>query len=901
MYRRTTIIAISAFLALTLGSLAGWRMAVQHRSGWAGMSYERSYRELGSSAAALAALLSSPGEVSHVVYGGPAQRAGIRMGDTVESVNGMVSSDSAGLLALARSARPGETVTYTIRRNEETLVISVALTSPFEVFSLLAGALVSGLCGLAYLVISLLVLGARPGSREARVFYLLCVAGGAMFFLWAASEVQFPDAQGLAPVGLGTYWLAAWILVGQLVANLLLHLALVFPRPRPVTRRWPGVVGWLHLAPFVPLLTLAAGIVCFIASRTLPGTVLLLGVAAGILFALGRAARRAARTEALWRVAANRPVATVSLWLVAVAAATPLLVFVPHGAATVAGMIAGILLIFGYLAVALSYSVMTCVSLVRSYRESGVEQRRQLWWPIWGTTTALAGSLLLGVFFGIASAVNHIQVVESSTAVTTVTTGSKLFTLLIPLSFAFGIVKHRLMDIEIIVRKTVIYSAVTGIVVATYLALSGAAGLALVRWAGLDNQLATVMTTIAVVALLVPIRNRVQGFVDSRFFRRERRREKAARSLPQVIAAGANLEDLLAAVAEQVQQGLQGRSVVVFHRPRGASDLVAGATVGIPDRDRDQLLATGAAPTAIEKAAARPAWAVLAAPARSGGETVGLVAVGAPLGPEPYGPEDQSFLDTAATHLAAALAAREGREAEREFAQARVIQQGLLPLELPEISGLTLAATWQPAWEVGGDYYDALALGGRRLLVCIGDVSGKGMAAALLMSSLQAALRAVARPETGPAAICTQVRSVVCRSLSGGRFVTFFLAVVDPDAGTVTFTNAGHVPAILVRADGTSLRLEQGGPAMARVLETMPYAEHSVDLSPGARLLLATDGVTEAESTGGELFGEDRLLELVREHRHLDAAGLLDEITRSVEVFAGNRRSDDLTLVVIAA
>jgi len=909
MSRRGVIIGLTLLQAAVLISLLAWWGAAQHRWGWAGLGYTGVQAQPGLAQRLVEKVVGPAGKVWTVVPGSPADRAGIRQGDVLESINGLAIGDQDEIRSLAAQARRGDQVVYGVARDDSRFEVSVSLDSPYHNPVLLAGAFVSLVCGLLYLLISFLVVGARPPTRAAWVFYLLCAVGAFLFFVWAGGEPLFPDSRGLASQNTDPFWpviMVVFAAAGCIVGNLLLHLALVFPRPRPVVRRWPGTVTWVHAAPFLPILGVAAAILGFLATAGIPGRAALALVLPAAIFLVGRSLWRSARKDRVPAALANRPWTAIGLILLLLAAAAPAIRLLPRSSAMTIGMFLGLFLGLWIVGYGMAYGVLTCIALIRSYRESGLEEKRQIWWPIWGTTTAMAGSLVISAVILALSAAD-INVTDTPLGMLFFNSSSKLLLLLIPVAFAFGIVKHRLMDIEIIVRKTVVYSAVTGIVVTTYLALSGAAGLALVRWAGLDSQLATVMTTVAVVALLVPIRNRVQGFVDSRFFRRERRREKAALNLPRLIADAASSEEMLTAVAEQVQQALHSRSVVVFHRPRTGEGLVVGATVGIPDPLRNRLeappsdLLTWNTSGDAVSAPQRPVWAVLAAPARSGGESVGVLAAGAPLGGEPYGPEDQSFLHTAASHLAAALAAREAREAEREFAQARVIQQGLLPRELPEAPGLTVAAAWRPAREVGGDYYDALTPDGPRLLVGIGDVSGKGMAAALLMSSLQAALRAVAAPGAGPAAICSQVRSVVCRALSGGRFVTFFLAVLDAGAGTVTYTNAGHVPAILVRADGSCLRLERGGPAMARVLEAMPYAEHSARLGPGDRLVLATDGITEAENGDGELFSEERLLALVREHRHLDAAGLLDEITRSVEVFAGNRRNDDLTLVVVAA
>jgi serine phosphatase RsbU (regulator of sigma subunit) len=259
--------------------------------------------------------------------------------------------------------------------------------------------------------------------------------------------------------------------------------------------------------------------------------------------------------------------------------------------------------------------------------------------------------------------------------------------------------------------------------------------------------------------------------------------------------------------------------------------------------------------------------------------------------------EDIDFLRSASDQIGNAIDRIRMQVEEADFAQARAIQQTLLPREMPRVAKLDVSGIWQPARTMGGDYYDLLKLSEHELAVCIGDVAGKGMPAALLMSGLQAAVRASA--SNSPRDLCERVRRVVVSSLSGGRFVTFFYATVDTDAMRLRWCNAGHNAPILARADGTIVRLAEGGPAFSRLFRDS-YEEREIDLQPGDRLVLFTDGVSESMDASGELFGEQRIEELVAASaRGAAAHDLQQTIIDASTSFGGGEVEDDVTLVVV--
>jgi sigma-B regulation protein RsbU (phosphoserine phosphatase) len=235
---------------------------------------------------------------------------------------------------------------------------------------------------------------------------------------------------------------------------------------------------------------------------------------------------------------------------------------------------------------------------------------------------------------------------------------------------------------------------------------------------------------------------------------------------------------------------------------------------------------------------------------------------------------------------------------------ARKIQEKLLPHEMPQFLGFEIAGTSIPSKQVGGDYFDFLDLGKGRLGIAIADVSGKGIPAALLMANLQASLHAQTFETEKVADVTARINNLLVKSTDSNMFVTFFYGLLNRSNSTFTSTNAGHNHPLLLRADRTTERLAEGGLVLG-FLPDQKYAQQITILHPGDVLVLYTDGITEArtpdeEALGEKLFGEDRLVQIVKKNASLSAREIQSAILQAVSNHTKNTpQGDDITLVVI--
>jgi sigma-B regulation protein RsbU (phosphoserine phosphatase) len=289
------------------------------------------------------------------------------------------------------------------------------------------------------------------------------------------------------------------------------------------------------------------------------------------------------------------------------------------------------------------------------------------------------------------------------------------------------------------------------------------------------------------------------------------------------------------------------------------------------------------------------------------GETRGLILLGEKLTREGFTPADLEFLSSLGNLAMIALEntrlfreAIEKQKLEDELVIAREIQKGLLPSLLPSIPGFSIAAANISSKQVGGDYYDAIPLSETDWVIAIGDVSGKGTPAALLMANLQATIRALVPLGFPLAELTGKVNDLLCENTGGSKFVTFFWGIMDSHGRTLRYVNAGHNYPILFRRDGSMKMLDKGGMILGVLKTTLPYEQETVALRSGDVLVMYTDGISEAMNRAGQEYGEERLEQVVRSQQDSTADQILKEIYDDVVTHAGGApQSDDITMMVL--
>jgi sigma-B regulation protein RsbU (phosphoserine phosphatase) len=780
--------------------------------------------------------------VTEVRRGTPAEAAGLHGGDLVVAVDGRSVRDSAAALGEVYLARqPGDAVELDVVRGHGPPARVHATfrererpkTLPALVRFVLG---TSVLYPFVLLAVALPVLFYRIDDRNA---WLL-----AALFLCMTAAPGLPN--GLA--GLDGPWRsfgAGWrSLLGGLLGAAFYWLFALFPVRSPVERRIPWL-KWIVLA--VGLVFGLSGI-----ERGEPG---LPDALAGLLGAPG-----ARRLGLAW----------------------------------------------GYPVIALGFASL----LGNAWRPATADVRRKIHVIAWGTAVGILPSVTLGLAEDLGW-----RVPDWLTRIAFLT----LFAF--PLSFAYAVVRHRVLELPVLLKRSARYVLVRRgfgvLLVLLALAANALFTLAFTRLFEVDAALATsagVGFGLALASVAAPGVRRATGSIDRAFFRDAYDARLVLEELAGSIRAVESREEVGRLLEAQVGRALQPSSVRTYLAgPDGV--LRAGADVLAVPAEELALLARDGRPREllpVDGSAAAASFASLApgylVPIVARGALLGLVALGERRSEEPYSGEDSRLLATVAAQAAGALenlrlAARiaERLEAERRAAHemdlARRVQAQLLPRHGRRLAALECDGRCVQARAVGGDFLDFLdgAEGEDRLGLVLADVSGKGLAAALLMASLQASLRTLSPRGSSLRERVSAANRLLVETTEPSRYATLFVA--DYERGRLSYVNCGHNPPLLLRASGGVERLMPTAMVVGLV-EDWTCEVGETTLGAGDLLVVYSDGISEASLADGEEFGEGRLLEVATAYRAAPVSDLLDAVYAAVNAFSGGEQADDQTLLI---
>jgi serine phosphatase RsbU (regulator of sigma subunit) len=504
-----------------------------------------------------------------------------------------------------------------------------------------------------------------------------------------------------------------------------------------------------------------------------------------------------------------------------------------------------------------------------------------------------------------------------------------------PIGVGIAIARYRLFDIDVVINRALVYGALTATLAIAYFG-----GVAILQpsfrtLTGQTSDLAVVVSTLLSVAIFTPVRQGLQRLVDRTFYRQKYDATRTLNAFGASLSHAIDISTLIRQLTAAVEVTMQPAFVSVWLTRRagggtdrsvdddrsagsaGAPETADAAALELPADDRvvGAVLEHGATVPVRRLAVTSPTLRTLVAsgaelvvPLVSQGELVGMLALGRHLSGHGYSVDDRLLLDRLAAQAAPALRVAQLVEQQRaehlvrdrveqELVLAHNIQLALLPRSLPALPGWHVTARYQPARAVGGDFYDFVQRPDGRIVLIVGDVAGKGMSAALVMSQTLTTLRAIARREVPPAEVLAEANEQLLPSMPAGLFVTCLLLLLDPDTGTIRFANAGHMQPLRRGADDV-LELRARGLPLGRFAGTT-YAEHTATIAQGDILFLYTDGLVEAQNPQREMFGIPRLVALLG--RWDDGETLLEGLLRELESFAGagQEREDDLAMVAL--
>lgn len=503
--------------------------------------------------------------------------------------------------------------------------------------------------------------------------------------------------------------------------------------------------------------------------------------------------------------------------------------------------------------------------------------------------------------------------------------------ILIPIAFAYSIFKYQLMDVSVVIKNTLMYGIATAALAAIYFLIIYVLGQSISAAIGTQFQ-AVIAGSIFIIFALVfqSTKDRFQDFLTARFYPEQFASQRVLLRFSNDVSTLVGLDNILDSMKSTFVETLKitrfailikGKKDEGFHLIRSVgiahNDLVINYDSLQQIIDRKSLIServvieqhefTAAFPEASDKLIENGIFTIIPMIIKS--KIIGLLLFGLKHSGSQFAGKDLELLNAASSQAAIAIenarlyeSEAEKLRIERDLSLARKIQQGLLPKCVPNIHGLDICGEMIPANQVGGDYYDLILVSENKMFVVVGDVSGKGLPAALYMTKLQTMIQLSCTADKSPKQIMIELNRKFYDSIERNSFVTMTLALFDTAENKMTFCRAGHMP-VLAASNGSvqSYRTQGIGVGLERgIIFENTLIEEEVQLKSGQIYAFFSDGITEAMNKYLDLFGEDKLSDILKGKTNNTSSEIMNEIWSSINTFRGDaEQNDDMTMVIV--
>jgi sigma-B regulation protein RsbU (phosphoserine phosphatase) len=489
-----------------------------------------------------------------------------------------------------------------------------------------------------------------------------------------------------------------------------------------------------------------------------------------------------------------------------------------------------------------------------------------------------------------------------------------------PLSFAYAFGRYRLLEVEGHLKRGTQYFLVMLLMLCVLFGVVYSVGVLLLEQMGVHSRTPTLLIALVLALGFAPAQRNLRQKLENRFFPERRKLRQMAQEFLQSAATLPDCDALCTSLRKRFQEGLDLEAVYPVLRRNGAYRQVEGDAVPVnAEGDLIRFLRSGGHPLFVDEAVASGrirfaeeelGWlqahnVALVLPLRTHDSVLGFLALSYKKDREDFHPEELQILSNLSDQVAMVIENLslleenlQKKRMEEELQIARRVQMQFLPLKIPATPGLDVCADSVFSLEVAGDYYDVIPLQDDRTLLAVGDVSGKGAGAALIMANLQASLRALCNVGLELSELVGRINKLVYDNTDAEQYITFFVCRFDPRTRELTYVNAGHNAPILVRRNRCVELLEQGGTVLGAFADSV-YQQATLSLASGDLVLIYTDGLSEATNASEEEFGEERIRKTLLAQFHDSPGEVLSQLTREVEAFRGGAApTDDVTLLL---